>query len=38
MNNVIVGTEEKKGYDEVLEKVVRRLAENNLYAKLEKCK
>jgi len=29
---------EKKGHDEVVEEVVKRLAENNLYIKLEKCK
>jgi len=35
---VIVGTEEEEEHDEVVEEVVRRLAENNLYIKLEKCK
>jgi len=34
INDIIVGTEEKEGYDEV----VKRLAENNLYIKPEKCK
>ena len=38
IDNVIVRTEEKKGYDKVVEKVVKRLVENNLYVKLEKCK
>ena len=38
INNVIVRTEEKKGYDKVVEKVVKRLVENNLYVKLEKYK
>jgi len=38
IDNVIVRTEEKEGYDEVVEKVVKRLVENNLYVKLEKCK
>ena len=38
IDNVIVRTEEKEGYDEVVEKVVKRLVENNLYIKLEKCK
>ena len=38
IDNVIVGTEEKKGYNEVVEEVVKRLAEKNLYVKLEKCK
>jgi len=30
--------EGEEGYDEMVEEVVRRLAENNLYVKLEKCK
>ena len=30
--------EEEEGYDEVVEKVVKRLAENDLYIKPEKCK
>ena len=34
--NVLVGTETKEGYDEIVEKVLRRLEENDLYAKLEK--
>ena len=38
IDNVIIGTEMKKGYDELVEEVVRRLAENDLYMKLEKCK
>ena len=38
IDNVIVRTEEKKGYDKVVEKVVKRLVENNLYVKLEKYK
>ena len=38
IDNVIVGMEEKKKYDEVVEEVVRRLAKNNLYAKPEKYK
>ena len=33
IDNVIVETEKKEGYDEVIEEVVRRLAENNLYVK-----
>ena len=33
-----MGTEEKEGYDEVVEEVVKRLVENNLYIKPEKCK
>ena len=30
--------ETEKGYDKLVEEVVKRLAENNLYVKLEKCK
>ena len=29
---------EEAGYDEIVEEVVKRLAENNLYVKPEKCK
>jgi len=38
IDNVIVETEGKKKHDEVVEKIVKRLAENNLYVKLKKCK
>ena len=38
INNIIVKIEKKEGYDEIVEEVVRRLAKNNLYVKLEKCK
>ena len=38
IDNVIIGTEMKEGHDEIVEKVVRRLAENNLYVKPEKYK
>jgi len=38
IDNVIIGMEEKEGYDEIVEKVVKKLAENNLYVKSEKCK
>ena len=31
-------TEEEKGYDEVVKEIVKRLIENDLYVKLEKCK
>jgi len=37
-NNVIVRTEEEEGHDKVVEEVIKRLAENDLYVKLEKCK
>jgi len=38
INNVIIGMEEEEGYNELVEEVIKRLAENNLYMKLEKCK
>jgi len=37
IDNVIVEIEKKKGHDEVVEEIVKRLAENDLYVKLEKC-
>jgi len=33
IDDTIVGTEEKEGYDEVVEKIVKKLVENNLYVK-----
>ena len=38
IKNVIVGMEEKKGYNKIIEEVVRRLVESDLYIKPEKCK
>ena len=38
IDDVIIGTEMEEGHDELVEEVVKRLAENNLYMKLEKCK
>jgi len=38
INDVIVETEMEEGHDEVVEEVVKRLAENDLYIKPEKCK
>jgi len=38
INNFILGTEKKEGYNKVIEEVMKRLVENNLYIKLEKCK
>jgi len=38
INNVIVEIKEKKEYNEVVEEVVKRLVENDLYLKLEKYK
>ena len=30
--------EEEKEHDEIMKELMKRLAENNLYVKLEKCK
>jgi len=38
IDNVIISTEEEKEHDKIVEEVVKRLAENNLYVKPEKCK
>jgi len=38
IDDIIIGTERKKGHDEIVEEVVKRLAENDLYIKPEKCK
>ena len=38
IDNIVVRTEEEKGYDEVVKEIVKRLIENDLYVKLEKCK
>jgi len=37
INNVLVATKTEKGYDEIVEEVLRRLEENNLYVKPKKC-
>ena len=38
IGEVIVGIEGEKGHDEVIEEVVKRLVENDLYVKPEECK
>ena len=38
IDDVIIGTEGEEIHDKLVEEVVRRLAENDLYVKLEKCK
>ena len=37
INDVIVGTETEEEHDKLVAEVIRRLEENNLYVKLEKC-
>ena len=36
IDNVLVETETEKGYNKIVNEVLRRLEENNLYVKLEK--
>jgi len=38
IDDVIVGTEDEEGHDELVAEIVKRLEENDLYVKLEKCK
>jgi len=38
IDDVIVGTETEEGHDELVVKVIKRLEENDLYVKPEKCK
>ena len=38
INDIIVRIEKEKKYDEVIEEVVKKLAKNNIYVKLKKCK
>ena len=38
IDNVIIRIEREVGYNEIVKEVVKRLAENNLYIKLEKYK
>ena len=37
VDNVLVGTEMEEEHDEIVKEVLRRLEENNLYVKPEKC-
>jgi len=37
VDNVLIETETKKGHNEIVEKILRRLKENDLYVKLGKC-
>jgi len=36
INNIIIATNTEEGHDEIVEEVLRRLEENNLFMKLEK--
>jgi len=37
VDDVLVGTETKEGHNKIVEEILRRLEENDLYVKLEKC-
>ena len=37
VNDVLIGMETEEGHDELMEEVLKRLEENDLYMKLEKC-
>ena len=38
IDDVIIRTESEEGHDELVAEVIKRLEENDLYVKLEKCK
>ena len=38
IDNVIVGTEDEEGHNELVAEIIKRLEKNNLYIKLEKYK
>jgi len=37
INDILVGTNSEQGYEELVEEILRRMEENDLYIKLEKC-
>ena len=37
VDNMLVGTETKEGHNEIVEEILRRLEENDLYIKPKKC-
>jgi len=38
IDDILVATDTEEGYDELVEKVLKRLEENDLFVKPEKCK
>jgi len=38
INDILVATDTEEGHDKLVDKVLRRLKENNLFVKPEKCK
>ena len=37
VDDILVGTETEKGHNEIMEEILKRLEENDLYIKPEKC-
>jgi len=37
VDNVLIETETEKGHNEIVEEMLKKLEENDLYIKLEKC-
>jgi len=37
VDDILVGTETEEGHNEIVEEILKRLEENDLYVKLEKC-
>jgi len=37
IDDILVGTEIEEGHDKIVEEILKRLEENDLYIKLEKC-
>jgi len=37
IDDVLVGTETEEGHNKIVEEILKRLEENDLYVKLEKC-
>jgi len=37
VDDILVETETKEGHDKIVEEILRRLKENDLYIKLKKC-
>jgi len=38
IDNILVTTDTEEGYNELVEKILKRLEKNNLFVKPEKCK
>ena len=38
INDILVAMDTEEGYNKLVEEILKRLEENNLFVKLEKCK